>query len=516
MRIRILALTIPLFIGMSVAPALQAHAAGVKFTLSPTYGPPTTKDKAKGSGFPASVKVSLTFNGTTVATATTGAKGTFSVSFVVPAIAPPGPQTVSAFDSAGLGGSATFLVQTDWNSARFDPAGSGFNPYENVLSPANVGNLSQLADPQWGAELGSAPAFSGGVIFTGSSDNTVRAFSNGGKQLWSFTTGGPVLGSPLAVVRKQGELPEDCAVVAGSEDGNVYGLDPTTGKRLWKFDAGSPISTSPTSLPAVQDGLVVTTTNGSVFALNGCTGAGAWSDKQLGDGAATSPTVLAGVKIGGSTHTIVVMCVDATPTATEDTAEAVDGVTGKTLWTWVYPAPKAGSYDSSALYGSGSAARVVLSYGSSVVELNATNGNWIWTYVTPTPVSGAVGLDFNGTVLGPSEPNAKASLYAIFVGTQSLGCMINPANGKLLWTAKSPGPVTSPAIANGDIFTESLPTATAGGTLLVLEASNGDTLFSAALGGQTPPTGQAPSPSVADGHVFAGDFTGGLRIFNNT
>jgi outer membrane protein assembly factor BamB len=508
MRRRALLLSLSMLVGMVTVPVVQANAAGVKISLSPTFGPPTTKVKVTGTGFPASDPITVAFDSATVASATTNAAGKFAVSFKVPATAPPGPHTVSAFDPAGLGGSVMFLVRTDWNSVRFDPAASGFNPYENVLSPANVGNLSQLANTFWGSSQHSAPIYAGGNLYAGSSDDTVRAFDGVGRQLWSFTTGGAVLGSPLAVVQHDLNNPgpqQDCAIVAGSQDGNVYGLSPSTGAQLWSFNAGSPISTSPMD-PTAMETIYVTANNGSVFALNGCTGAPAWSDVEVNPGPPQAPTVLDGVTLSdGTTRTIIVVCFGG------GTVEAFDASTGGSLWTFSEVNP--GPVGAPSAYGSGKNARIVFGFGASVVELNASTGNQVWSFATGGVVNGGVGLDDTVTAGGPvAGADLKLSLHSIIAGdTQGDLYAVNPKSGKKLWSEKDPGPMQTPTIANGVVYVLTSPGPIGDGSLQALNAADGNLLFSADLGSANP--GPTQSPAVADGDVFTEDNSGDLLIF---
>ena len=512
MRARATTLTILIVLGFAAVPAVRAHAAGVKLTLMPTSGPPTTKDVVKGSGFPASNSITVTFDATTVATTAANAAGKFSVSFVVPATALPGPHAVTAFDPAGLGGSANFIVATDWLSAHFDPADSGFNPYENVLSPSNVGGLSQLAEPQWGAFLHSEVivAFLEGdpdtpLVIGGSSDGTVRAFDSVGRQLWSFPTHGPVLGSPLGIRRSK--PPSICAVVAGSQDGNVYGLDPSTGTQIWSFATGSSISASPINPTAVED-VFVSTDGGSVYDLNGCTGSLIWSDVALGSGPSGAPAMLSKVTLAdGSTHSIIVVCLG-------DGAHALDASTG--VQVWAGPGP----IQTPAAYGSGRNARVVLAEGSSVVELNAGTGRQVWSRAIGGAVSG-LGLYEVSSATG----GLKISLRSLIVGDQAGDVYsLNPKTGAINWSDlgggpvnPGSGPISSPSIADGVVYlTEGpggSPLAQTDGRFMALDAGSGAQLFAADTGDLNPqPLPPAP-PTVADGQVFVGDFTGGLRIF---
>ena len=134
---------------LALAPALLAStlpaqaATGAHLVLAPNIGPPTSTVKAVGSGYPPADSVNITFDSTLVAVATSDATGGFSMPFKVPALAFPGLHQVSAFDNPGIGAMAIFAVRTDWAESRFDTSGGGFNQYENVLSPSNVGGLVQ-------------------------------------------------------------------------------------------------------------------------------------------------------------------------------------------------------------------------------------------------------------------------------------------------------------------------------------------------------------------------------------
>src|SRR5437879_6011246 len=78
---------------LSVTAAL---AAGVTVRLTPLIGPPTTPFTVAGTGFGVSESVAITFDGTVIATATTGSDGGFTAAATVPASAVPGGHTVIA------------------------------------------------------------------------------------------------------------------------------------------------------------------------------------------------------------------------------------------------------------------------------------------------------------------------------------------------------------------------------------------------------------------------------------
>jgi len=509
MRTRVLAVGLFVVIGLMVLPA-AAQAASPKVKLTPNVGPPTTKVKAKGSHYPGGDPVTVTLDGSPVASATTSAAGAFSASFTIPATALPGAHTVAA-NAGGVVATAVFTVETDWGSARYDPEGSGFNPYENVLSPDNVGRLLNVASPTWGGAVSSEPIFTGGLLVVGSSDGSVRAFAPAGgmaprvrpdqarwAQQWSFQTGGPVMGSPLSVLRKAGE---QCAIVAGSLDGNLYGLDPRTGDQLWSFNAGSPISTSPIDPTAVED-VYFSTDGGTVFDVNGCTGEQIWST-ATGGGTGGAPAFVPAVQLSGGTKgSIIVVCMG------DGSVRALDAGDGTQVWSVSPPNPCSAPL---AAFGSGGKARIVGGCGGWVWELNAATGGEVWSYQTGGTVSG-IGLYSIPILPGSVTPNMKLSLRGIIVVDQAGDMYSLSATGKINWGDVESGNISSPpAIANGVIYETLGATPGAPASLMLVDAEDGTGL------GQDFVSNPQPDPpgdsSVADGMVFVGNFNGGVGVF---
>jgi len=58
---------------------------------------------------------------------------------------------------------------------------------------------------------------------------------------WKFATGGRVVASAVA---------RDAIIYFGSDDGNLYAVDAATGRQIWKFTSAGPVS----STPAVDGG----------------------------------------------------------------------------------------------------------------------------------------------------------------------------------------------------------------------------------------------------------------------
>ncbi len=232
---------------LSLASALAVAVAAIApagadsrphLALDPDVGPPTTETAASGKGFMAGETVELPIDSTVVGSTVADGKGKFQVEFVVPSPAAPGGHVVQARGvSSGIIASRVFLVRTDWSQFHFDAGRTGFNPFENVLSPGSVsGIIIQLRKATGGAIVGS-PVYCGGLVYVGSTDGNVYASPPpDGDFAWVFATRGPVVSSPAATG------PEPCKVIVGSMDGNVYALDGASGRLLSSFDVGAPIA----------------------------------------------------------------------------------------------------------------------------------------------------------------------------------------------------------------------------------------------------------------------------------
>ena len=146
-------------------------------TLSPTVGPPTSAVSVSGSNFGSYEAVDVYFDTTDEALVSTNAQGQFSSSIQVPASAVPGTHWVTAVGRhSGLSAQASFLVQTDWTAFRNLPTHTGINPYENVLSPANVGKLDTSWSATTGSYISSSPAVASGMVYASSDDFHLYAY----------------------------------------------------------------------------------------------------------------------------------------------------------------------------------------------------------------------------------------------------------------------------------------------------------------------------------------------------
>ena len=502
---------------LALAPALLAStlpaqaATGAHLVLAPNIGPPTSTVKAVGSGYPPADSVNITFDSTLVAVATSDATGGFSMPFKVPALAVPGLHQVSAFDNPGIGAMAIFAVRTDWAESRFDTSGGGFNQYENVLSPSNVGGLVQKSAAQVGAFLHSAPIYIQGNLVAGFGDGSVRAFNPlNGNQIWSFTTGGPIDGSPVAVTTRQGAKP--CAIVAASTDGGIYALT-GSGRMLWSVATGAAITGSPISFAEKvgkieHERLLVVNGDGKILEFDACTGTPIWSEITGNSPVANAtPAMATGVVLpDGTTRTIIVVCFGGS-------VAAFDAATGAQLWAVTGIVPTS----SPTVYGSGTGARILLGEDSTAVELNAATGQQVWSTSTDGGITGGVAI-YRTQIPGTTRFHVQAVIAGDLNGNLY---SFNPKTGAINW--KAPGPIGSPAeplssvaIANGVAYVMRQPGPAGSGldgTLLAIDAGSGTQLFSADEADLNPQPFPPAPPSISDGMVFTGDFGGGVRVY---
>jgi hypothetical protein len=160
-------------------------------SLSPKSGPPTSNILVSGKGFKPYDAVDLYFDTVDKGLAVADGSGAFSkISIIAPASVTPGKHWVSAVQRSGdAGDQVPFTVNTNWSQFQFSPNHTGFNPYENVLSPRAVGGIGlRWSFPAVG-QVASAPVETNGIVYVGAGFTLYALSATSGALLWQYSTG---------------------------------------------------------------------------------------------------------------------------------------------------------------------------------------------------------------------------------------------------------------------------------------------------------------------------------------
>src|SRR6266446_2069982 len=137
-------------------------------------------------------------------------------------------------------------------------------------------------------DFGCAPTVANGVVYMGSFDDNLYAYNaSTGKFLWRALTRGRIGSSPTLA---------NGVIYMGSDDHNLYAFDASTGKQLWQYSTKNDIRSS----PAVANGIVyVGSDDHNLYAFDASTGKQLWQ-YSTGGGIDSSPTIANGVLFIGS------------------------------------------------------------------------------------------------------------------------------------------------------------------------------------------------------------------------
>jgi len=525
-RSRVLTVMVGMVLAVGVL-ASPAAAVTASITLKPSSGPPTTKVSVTGTGFGASETVAVDFSGTQVATAATSATGTFSATFTVPKSALPGSHPVTATGQpSGRSATKNFLVRANWAKFHFDPANSGLNPYENVIGPASVSGLKTAWTTNVTSAVGNSPAVANGVVYVGSVQGKLYAFSAAGT---TGCSGTPKTCTPLwtGAIGGGGQIDFSSPAVAGgvvyvaATDGNLYAFSaagttgcsgtPKTCVPLWTAAiAGG--GTVGQSSPVVAGGVVYVSAGGTLYAFSaagttGCSGTpktctSLWTAASVNG--ESSPAVAGGVVYVGAFNAVAAFSAAGT-TGCSGTPPAR---TCTPLWTGDASTGSTGGSSSPAVAGG------VVYIGSTDGDLYAFSAGGT-TGCSCTPKTCAplwTGPTTNQILSSPAVAHGVAYIGSLdgkfyaFSATGTTGCSGTPKTCAPLWTAAGAGGNPSPAVANGLVY------AASGGQIYAFSAA-GTTGCSGTPKTCTPLwTGTSPSnttyasPAVANGMVYEGQW----------
>ena len=257
---------------------------------------------------------------------------------------------------------------------------------QSVPAPASIESPMFLGNP---ARTGVMP----GVGL--SSEPAVR---------WTYATGGAIVGAPAIV---------NNTLYVGSDDGNVYALDPTNGSELWRFATGLGIQAA----PAVANGIVYvgaghSATRALVVAIDALTGQERWR-YELSGSVIAAPLVADGKVYVATTAGVLY---------------GIDAVHGALQWTFTagdmfYGAP---SYANDTVF--------VGNWDHHLYAVNAVNGSERWRF------------DAGGSIWA-SSPVADGLVYlsrpSTTIVNESLSVWaLDAISGNVVWNTELPGTAT--------------------------------------------------------------------------
>jgi len=227
-------------------------------------------------------------------------------------------------------------------------------------------SISGYKKINWSAETTAAgwqvssPAVRNGIVYIGTSDGKVMAFSEyNGSRLWTFDTGP----SPTGVTSSPVALPSGTYVAAG--DGLLYALSPE-GKPLWNFSLGGPayMTTPASSGPRLYAG-----SDAGVISCIATNGTLMWNRSLEGK-------IRASPALSGATLIVISTIYDGW-LAVRSAIYAFSADTGKQLWNASIDAST-----SSPAIGDG---RIFVGTNSGIVAFDL-KGARLWSYPTLGPV----------------------------------------------------------------------------------------------------------------------------------
>lgn len=423
------------------ASASSALPSIAELSVSPESGPPTAPLRVRGRGFGGDEAVDLFFDGTPIGSSQTREGGRFSAVVRAPSTAMPGDHEVTATgETSGRSASDTFLVRTDWPQFSFDGQNRR-NPFENVLNPGNVGDLTEDWSTRLGGVFGS-PILMGGIVFVATFDSKLWALDAAtGSVLWTRTFTAAIRLYPVAV----GEV-----VLVGLDGGTIQAVDASSGNDVWSTSVQE---VAAAKAIATGGGLVFVPTVDKLIALDPLDGRIVWT--------ATLTPVLSGPAVAENFVYV----------GSNERTYALDIATGAVVWG--SPAPNGME---SVVVAEGK----VFIGDFEVSALNAATGTLTWTsrtrdsiYTSPTVA--------DGVVYAPMSDLGR--LWALDLDT-----------GAVLWSKYTSFFFPqSPAVANGVVYVGN-----DSGLLLALDATTGNTLWSLSFG-----EAFVSTPIVADGRVYA-------------
>jgi outer membrane protein assembly factor BamB len=391
---------------------------------------------------------------------------------------------------------------------RADPAHSGVSG-ETVISTATAplltaGWTATLSTTSYDSPVVATSATLGQAVVYAAATSHVYAYpATGGTPIWSFKTGqgGGAIDSSPAVFNG--------VVYVASSVGTIYALNGATGAKLCSFTTGQLIQASPVvvnapdgSGPVLYVGTDPPGSTGAEYAMYGagnthgsCTQDWAFTGWQVANSGTWSPPAY-GTDANG-TPLLVFGSVD-----TDDSVYALNATTGALAWRYQTSTAKSldvGAAPTISAPGNNGFAHGVVyvtAKNKVVYALDLTTGTKIWTYKLVKTSNGALS---SSALVGDT----------LYLGSNDGVYALNASTGALVWHVLA-GPTfyASPAIT-GPAGQQVLVIGDNAGRLYALNLADGSTLWT-----QRPiTTGFWASPAISQGKIFVTGQDGVLRTF---
>ena len=362
---------------------------------------------------------------------------------------------------------------TNWPEFQFGNNRLGFNPYEVVLGPSNVGNLDLLWQTNQGHNLIIlSPAVWGGLLYGatfGEGGSITRLFAvnvHTGAVVWERPLVGQFfLSSPTIV---DGVLYIGVGLYIPYYTGAMYAINARSGALLWS----NPNVNAVQAAPVVGNGAVYFgSIDGNIYALDINSGNLLWSyATNTGSGTGSAAALVNGILYQGM----------------GDFMFALNASSGTLLWRYqmTYFTSAAPAVQNGTVYTS--------SYDGGVYALNANTGALLWKVSSYSLYFGALAV-------------ANGNVYAC--GSQSaLGlAALDEQTGSIVWSQPLVQcKYASPIVANGVVYV-----GTQDGYAAAYNANNGALLWQESVGSQIDAT-----PVVVNGALFIATYDGEVLAFS--
>jgi outer membrane protein assembly factor BamB len=371
----------------------------------------------------------------------------------------------------------------DWAQFNFDSTHDGYNPFETILSPANVGNVAR----RWSyvaseGDVQGPPVVVNDKIYFGVENTFHTAFAlyaldaANGDFLWKFPSlsgfdspavaNGLIYATDYDVAQLYALDANSGALVWQSTDDECYGsptvandvvyiycaypdlsiiaMNAHTGAVIWRNHTNATANPS----PAVANGVVYASDqSGAVYAVNASTGSTIWV-RQLGIGPTPLPTPY--ISYGGLSVANGIVYVEAANPGgrppTNYNVWALSAGTGATVWKSSAVGSINHRWGTTPSVANG---MVYVGVGGDVRALSAATGAAIWSYQPNADDAGspivANGVVYVGSLLFLGE---GTSSYAISALDSHTGTLLWNYTGGVFNFERVP----TPAVVNGMIY----------------------------------------------------------------